>query len=120
MKDCICLCLPLFFIRLIPSICSHCICFENHHHSGIPYNYLLWRRRRRLFTIGLRSVLKKVSNTSSKVASPRQGRCAVRKHKLVTVAKRVGRLLGRYSRAAGLFKTDVIQGTDGRARLARH
>jgi len=43
--------------------------------------------------------------------------CAVRKHKLVTIAKRVGRLLGRYSRAAGLFKTDVIQGTDGRARL---
>jgi len=43
--------------------------------------------------------------------------CAVRKHKLVTIAKRLGRLLGRYSRAAGLFKTDVIQGTDGRARL---
>jgi transposase len=43
--------------------------------------------------------------------------CAVRRHKLVTIAKRLGRLLGRYSRAAGLFKTDVIQGTDGRARL---
>src|SRR4030043_215218 len=43
--------------------------------------------------------------------------CAVRRQKLVTIAKRLGRLLGRYSRAAGLFKTDVIQGTDGRARL---
>ena len=43
--------------------------------------------------------------------------CAVRKHKLVTIAKRVGRLLGRYSRAAGLFRTDVIQDTDGGARL---
>jgi hypothetical protein len=37
--------------------------------------------------------------------------CAVRRHKLVTIAKRVGRLLGRYSRAGGLFKTDVIQDT---------
>jgi hypothetical protein len=43
--------------------------------------------------------------------------CTVRKHKLVTIAKRVGRLLGRYSRAAGLFKTDVIQDADGRVRL---
>jgi len=43
--------------------------------------------------------------------------CSVRKHKLVTIAKRVGRLLGRYSRAAGLFKTDVIQDADGRVRL---
>ena len=43
--------------------------------------------------------------------------CAVRKYKLVTIAKRVGRLLGRYSRAGGLFKTDVIQDTDGRGRL---
>jgi transposase len=41
----------------------------------------------------------------------------VRKHKLVTIAKRLGRLLGRYSRAAGLFRTDVIEDTDGRARL---
>jgi transposase len=43
--------------------------------------------------------------------------CFVRRHKLVTIAKRVGRLLGRYSRAAGLFKTDVIQDADGRVRL---
>jgi len=43
--------------------------------------------------------------------------CSVRKHKLVTIAKRVGRLLGRYSRASGLFKTDVVQERDGRARL---
>jgi transposase len=43
--------------------------------------------------------------------------CFLRRAKLVTVAKRVGRLLGRYSRAAGLFKTDVIQDADGRVRL---
>jgi transposase len=43
--------------------------------------------------------------------------CSVRRHKLVTIAKHVGRLLGRYSRAAGLFKTDVIQDADGRVRL---
>jgi hypothetical protein len=43
--------------------------------------------------------------------------CVVRKHKLVTIAKRVGQLLGRYSRAAGLFKTDVIQDADGRVKL---
>jgi len=43
--------------------------------------------------------------------------CFVRKHKLVTIAKRVGRLLGRYTRAAGLFRTDVIQDTSGRVRL---
>jgi transposase len=43
--------------------------------------------------------------------------CALRKHKLVTIAKRVGGLLGRYSRAAGLFRTDVIEDSDGRARL---
>ena len=35
----------------------------------------------------------------------------------MTIAKRVGRLLGRYSRAAGLFKTDVIQAADGRVKL---
>ena len=35
----------------------------------------------------------------------------------VTVAKRLGRLLGRNSRAAGLFETDVVQAADGRARL---
>lgn len=43
--------------------------------------------------------------------------CCVRRYKLVTIAKHVGRLLGRYSRAAGLFKTDVIQDTDGQVRL---
>jgi len=40
-----------------------------------------------------------------------------RKDKVVTMARRLGRRLGRYSRAAGLFKTDVVQDRDGRARL---
>jgi transposase len=35
----------------------------------------------------------------------------------VTVAKSLGKLLGRNSRAAGLFKTDVVAGKDGGARL---
>jgi len=40
-----------------------------------------------------------------------------RKYKLVTIAKRVGRLLGQNTRAAGLFKTDIFQDQDGRTRL---
>jgi transposase len=43
--------------------------------------------------------------------------CRKRKQKVVTIAKRVGRLLGENSRSAGLFETDVIQEQDGRARL---
>jgi len=43
--------------------------------------------------------------------------CRKRKYKLVTIAKRVGRLLGKNSRAAGLFETDVVQREDGRAEL---
>jgi len=43
--------------------------------------------------------------------------CARRKYKVVTIAKRVGKLLGRNSRAAGLFETDVVEDKDGRARL---
>jgi len=43
--------------------------------------------------------------------------CAKRKYKLVTVAKRLGKLLGRNSRAAGLFETDVVEAADGRAKL---
>jgi len=43
--------------------------------------------------------------------------CAKRKHKPVTIAKRLGKLLGRNSRAAGLFETDVVEGPDGRAKL---
>ena len=43
--------------------------------------------------------------------------CLKRKYKLVTIAKRVGRLLGQNTRAAGLFKTDVFQDQDGRTRL---
>jgi len=43
--------------------------------------------------------------------------CAKRKYKVVTVAKRVGKLLGRNSRAAGLFDTDVVEAPDGRTRL---
>ena len=40
-----------------------------------------------------------------------------RKYKPVTIAKRLGKLLGRNSRAAGLFETDVVQAADGRAKL---
>lgn len=43
--------------------------------------------------------------------------CLKRKYKLVTIAKRVGRLLGQNTRAAGLFKTDIFQDQDGRTRL---
>jgi len=43
--------------------------------------------------------------------------CQKRKYKVATVAKRLGKLLGRNSRAAGLFDTDVVEGADGRARL---
>jgi len=43
--------------------------------------------------------------------------CRRRKYKVVTVAKRLGKLLGRNSRAAGLFQTDVVAEPDGRARL---
>jgi transposase len=43
--------------------------------------------------------------------------CATRKDKVVTIAKRLGRLLGKNSRAAGMFETDVIVAADGRAKL---
>lgn len=43
--------------------------------------------------------------------------CAKRKWKVVVIAGRVGKLMGRNSRAAGLFKTDVVKEEDGRARL---
>lgn len=43
--------------------------------------------------------------------------CAKRKYKVVTIAKRLGKLLGRNSRAAGLFETDVTTAKDGRAKL---
>ena len=46
-----------------------------------------------------------------------QASCRKRKHKAVTIAQRVGRLLERNSRAAGLFETQVLQAEDGRARL---
>ena len=43
--------------------------------------------------------------------------CEKRRYKPVTIAKRLGKLLGRNSRAAGLFETDVETGKDGRAKL---
>jgi hypothetical protein len=46
-----------------------------------------------------------------------QASCRKRKHKAVTIAQRVGRLLERNSRAAGLFETQVLQAEDGRAKL---
>jgi transposase len=39
--------------------------------------------------------------------------CAARKYKVVTIAKRLGRLLGKNSRSAGLFETDVVQAPEG-------
>jgi transposase len=43
--------------------------------------------------------------------------CRRRRQDVVTVAKRLGRLLGQNTRAAGLFRTDVAADADGRARL---
>jgi transposase len=45
--------------------------------------------------------------------------CGKRKYKPVTIARRVGRLVERNSRAGALFETDVIEQSDGRARLLR-
>ena len=46
--------------------------------------------------------------------------CSKRKCDAITIAKRVGRLLGLNSRAAGLFETDVIKTADGRTKLVWH
>ena len=46
-----------------------------------------------------------------------QESCRRRRYKSVTIATRVGRLLERNSRAAGLFESDVKRDTEGRARL---
>jgi transposase len=46
--------------------------------------------------------------------------CSQRKCDVVTIAKRVGRLLGQNSRASGLFHTDVIKTGDGSAKLIWH
>jgi transposase len=43
--------------------------------------------------------------------------CLHKKHRPVTIAKRLGQLSGRNSRAAGLFETDVVADGDGRAKL---
>ena len=41
--------------------------------------------------------------------------CRQRKHKALTIAKRIGKLLGKNSRAAGLFEVDVKERADGGA-----
>jgi len=46
--------------------------------------------------------------------------CAARSCDAITIAKRVGRLLGQNSRAAGWFETDVIQDSDGKTQLLWH
>jgi transposase len=46
--------------------------------------------------------------------------CSNRKCDVVTIAKRVGKLLGQNSRAAGLFHTDVKTTSDGRTKLLWH
>ena len=43
--------------------------------------------------------------------------CRNKKHKIATIAKRVGKLMGRNSRSAGLFETDIVEDSDGRAKL---
>ena len=43
--------------------------------------------------------------------------CRQRRQKVVTVAKRLGRLMGANSRAAGMFDADVVAGPDGGARV---
>ena len=43
--------------------------------------------------------------------------CRKRRQNPIAVAKRLGRLLGANTRAAGLFETDVVTGPDGGARL---
>jgi transposase len=43
--------------------------------------------------------------------------CRRRKQKVVTVAQRVGRLLGQNTRAAGLFETNVVTDAQGRTQL---
>jgi len=56
---------------------------------------------------------KRIENGLKKIETT----CGRQKCDPVTIAKRVGRLLGANSRAAGLFKTDVIKDADGRAKL---
>jgi transposase len=43
--------------------------------------------------------------------------CSRRKWKVTVIAGRVGKLMGKNSRAAGLFKTDVVQEKNGGAKL---
>ena len=43
--------------------------------------------------------------------------CLKKKWKVAVIATRLGKLLGKNSRAAGLFKTDVVEEKDGRAKL---
>jgi len=43
--------------------------------------------------------------------------CGKRKYNVVTIAQRVGRLLGRNSRAAGLFETEIVEKPEGGVRL---
>lgn len=46
-----------------------------------------------------------------------QESCQRKRQKPVTIAQRVGRLLGQNTRAAGLFQTDIVTESDGRAKL---
>ena len=47
-----------------------------------------------------------------------QESCRKRKHNPLLIARRLGRLLGQNSRAAGLFEVDVVTEPEGRAKLA--
>jgi len=43
--------------------------------------------------------------------------CARQRHKPITIARRVGRLMGANTRAAGLFDVNIQEADDGRARI---
>lgn len=64
-----------------------------------------------------KAILERFESRIEEGLSKIESSCLKRKYKLVTVAKRVGRLLGQNTRAAGLFKTDIFQDQDGRTRL---
>ena len=64
-----------------------------------------------------KAILERFESRIEEGLSKIEASCLKRKYKLVTVAKRVGRLLGQNTRAAGLFKTDIFQDQDGRTHL---
>ncbi len=90
-------------------------CYRKKNAKRHPYWALVCRSRERRekekamharFEKRIQEGLEKIAQSSGK-----------RGYKVATIAKRVGGLLQRNSRAARLFETDVLEGTDGRAKL---